>query len=60
MTLKKLLGDWEESDVAQYWVVCCLGLMNYDASFMNFRQGNIFFGLGIKYQTILKEILEKK
>jgi hypothetical protein len=33
MTLKELLADWTDFDVAQYYLACCLGLMVHDDSF---------------------------
>ena len=43
MTLKELLAEWTEWDVAQYYLACCLGLMTFDNAFENFRKSKGVF-----------------
>jgi hypothetical protein len=45
-TLKEALADWADSDVATYYLACCLGLMEPDdGSLAGFRNAKrVFWG----------------
>ncbi len=40
---KELLQNWEDADVTQYYLACCLGLIEYDDSFRIFRDSKHLF-----------------
>lgn len=40
---KELLQNWEDADVTQYYLACCLGLIDYDESFTTFRASKHLF-----------------
>ena len=62
-TLKEALSDWVDSDVATYYLACCLGLMGpEDGSFSDFRQAKaVFWGaneLGESLGRFLDRLVE--
>ena len=59
MILKELLKDWTDQDVAQYYLACCLGLMEFDESFTNFVNAKSVFWSGNSIQKMLFEMFEK-
>ena len=59
ITLKKLLDDWEDLDVAAYYLACCLGLMDYDKSFAKFREVKHVFWTGNELSDFLYEMLNQ-
>lgn len=58
MTLKELLSDWTDPDIAQYYLACCIGLMNYDDSFTAFREAKHIFWTGNETQSMLHNMIE--
>jgi hypothetical protein len=58
MTLKELLSDWEDPDITQYYLACCLGLIDYDDSFTAFRESKYIFWTGNKIQSMLYDMTE--
>ena len=59
MNIKDLFNDWVEPDIAQYYLACLLGLMEYDNSFVNFRRLKSIFNVRNKIGDMFFEILEK-
>lgn len=41
--LRGLLKEWTDPDITQYYLACCLGLMEYDDDFVNFRKSKHVF-----------------
>ena len=62
MTLKELLKDWTDYDIAEYYLACCLGIMKYDAEFKPQSEYSIaksVFWTGNPLGDSLYAILEK-
>lgn len=59
MNLKNLLEDWTDPDIAEYYLACCLGLMIYDDSFIQFRKVKYIFWTQNPIKILLDEILVK-
>jgi hypothetical protein len=57
--LRKLLEDWEDQDTSAYYLACCLGLLDYDTSFENFRESKGLFWTGNLVSDFLYNTLEK-
>lgn len=55
--LKELLRDWEDPDVAQYYLACCVGLMPFDKEFTHFRSSKHLFWTDNAFRSFLAEIL---
>jgi hypothetical protein len=58
LNLKNLLADWTDPDIAEYYLACCLGLMVYDDSFMQFREAKYVFWTQNPTKILLDEMLE--
>lgn len=58
MRLKELLSDWEDPDITQYYLACCIGLIDYDDSFTVFRESKHIFWTGNKIQSMLRDMIE--
>jgi hypothetical protein len=41
--LRILLKEWTDPDITQYYLACCLSLMEYDDGFVNFRKSKHVF-----------------
>lgn len=59
ITLKELLQDWEDPDVTQYYLACCLGLIEYDESFAIFRDSKHLFWTRNPTSTLLWKLLRE-
>jgi hypothetical protein len=59
MNLRELLKDWEDQDISAYYLACCLGLMNYDATFTNFRDSKHVFWSGNSISKFLYNSLNR-
>ena len=59
MTLKELLVDWEDYDIASYYLACSLGIMKYDPSFAIFRFVKGVFMTRTDLGTMLAEMLDE-
>lgn len=56
--LSSLLRNWEDPDVAQYYLACCLGIMVYDESFSIFRDLKHNFWTENPTSEALRSLLE--
>jgi len=59
ISLKELLQDWEDPDVCQYYLACCLGLIEYDASFKVFRESKYLFWTRNPTSDLLGTLLQE-
>lgn len=59
MNLKELLKDWEDQDVSAYYLACCLGVVNYDDSFAEFRKFKHIFWTSNTISNFLYKMLGK-
>ena len=59
MIFRELLSDWEDPDVAEYYLACCLGLIDFDDSFALFRESKHIFWTGNEIENMLNGMLEK-
>ena len=59
MNFRELIKDWEDQDIAAYYLACCLGLAVYDASFNTFRETKRLFWTKNPTSKLLYEMLEK-
>jgi len=57
-SLKTLLSKWEEYDVAQYYVGCCLGLFEYNG-LDGFRDNKSIFWTDNTTGDLLHKILQE-
>ncbi len=55
MTLKELLNDWTDFDIAMYHLACCLGIMEYE----NFGKVKGVLNHNNEVSTTLYEMLER-
>lgn len=59
MNLKELLAEWEDYDIAQYYLACSLGIMNYDQDFSKeYKKVKGVFWINNKVGNMLYNILE--
>lgn len=59
MNLRELLKDWEDQDISAYYLACCLGIIDYDDTFTNFRKSKHIFWTGNPISNFLYEMLGK-
>ena len=59
MNFRELLKDWEDHDVCAYHLACCLGIIGYDVSFINFRKSKHVLGNRNSTIKFLYETLER-
>lgn len=59
MTLKELLQDWEDQDICAYYLACCLGLTEYDATFKIFRETKHIYWSGNSLSKFLYKMLQE-
>ncbi len=59
MILKELLQDWEDPDVTQYYLACCLGLIEYDKSFAVFRDSKHLFWTSNPTSELLSKMIQE-
>lgn len=58
VNLRSLLHDWEDPDVTQYYLACCLGLIPYDDDFSHFRALKHVFWTTNSTSVVLIKLLE--
>lgn len=58
INFQNLLNEWEDQDVTRYYLACCLGLVDYDDGFVNFRNAKHIFWTKNQTNIMLDEILE--
>jgi hypothetical protein len=59
MNLRELLKNWEDQDVSAYFLACCLGLIEYEASLTKFREMKHIFWTGNQTSDFLYNMLQK-
>ena len=57
--IEELFENWEDFDVAQYYLACLLGLMDYDETWDEFRRVKGVFWTNNKIGNMLCNMLEK-
>jgi len=64
LTIEVLFKDWEDLDVAQYYLACLLGILRYDDTFQIFRDNKGLFWtqnrLSDMFYKLLKDLEELK
>jgi hypothetical protein len=58
ITLKRLLKDWTDPDIARYFLACCLGISDYDESQSEYSNEKHVFWTVNRTSILLDEILE--
>ena len=58
LALKTLLNDWEDPDIAQYFLACCLGLVSYDPTFHSYNKVKHIFWTKNDMNDMLIKMLE--
>lgn len=58
MILRELLLDWVDPDIAEYYLACCMGLIDFDDSFKTFRESKHVFWTGNEIEKMLNGMLE--
>lgn len=58
MTLKDLLEDWTEFDIAMYYLACILGIIEYDEKFNSYRKTKAIYWSKNPLGDSLYEMLE--
>jgi hypothetical protein len=60
MTIKELFDNWVQPDVAEYYLACLLGIMEYDESIPDFYPAKVggVFNTHNKIETMLFKMLE--
>jgi hypothetical protein len=56
---KELLQNWEDADVTQYYLACCLGLIDYDETFTIFRGSKHLFWTRNHTSELLWKLLKE-
>lgn len=59
MTLKELLKERTDFDIAAYYLACCLGLIEYEESFAKFRETKHIYWTRNRLGDLLYQTLEK-
>ena len=58
LNLRILLNDWEDPDVTQYYLACCLGLLPYNDDFESFRTNKHIFWTDNTTSRCLNKMLQ--
>jgi hypothetical protein len=58
-SLRTLLNEWTDYDVAEYYFCCVLGLANYDENFENFRANKGVFYTKNHVSSMLFEFFDR-
>lgn len=58
MTLKDLLKDWTDFDIAEYYLACSLGIVKFDDNFGEFRKTKGIYNTKNPLGDSLYEFLE--
>lgn len=58
-SIQELFNDWIEPDVAEYYLACLLGVMEYDDKWINYSEAKGIFMTKNKFGDMLYEMLEK-